>query len=379
MQVPPLDLKSQYQTIKKEADAALAEVVSSQHFVLGPTVEKLEAELAGYLKAKYAIALASGSDALLIAMMALKIGPGHEVITSPFTFFATGGAIARLGAKPVYVDIDPITYNISPDAIRAYLKKSSRNVKAIMPVHLYGQAADMSEIIAIGKEYKIPVIEDAAQSLGSEYANRKTGTLGLIGCYSFYPTKNLGGWGDAGLVTTDDETLAKLIRILRVHGAENRYFHQHIGLNSRLDALQASILRVKLKYLDKWNRERLERAAAYSRLIQEAGLLKFLAVPAVKNNRNHIYHQYTLRVLGNNNPATRDKLRDALKANSIGAEIYYPLSLHQQECFNYLGYKTGDLPESEKASQEVLSLPMYPELTPDMQKYVIDKIKEFFA
>ena len=379
MHVPPLDLKSQYQTIKKEADAALTEVINSQHFVLGPNVDKLEAELAGYLKTKYAIALASGSDALLIAMMALKIGPGDEVITTPFTFFATGGAIARLGAKPVFVDIDPATYNISPARIRSYLGKSSRKVKAIMPVHLYGQASDMSEIMAIGNEYKIPVIEDAAQSLGSEYSGRKTGTIGLIGCYSFYPTKNMGAWGDAGLVTTDNEALAKLIRILRVHGAENRYFHQHIGLNSRLDAMQAAILRVKLTHLDKWNVERLQRADSYNQLIKEAGLLKYLAVPSVKPDRNHIYHQYTLKVLGNNNPLTRDKLRDSLKQNNIGAEIYYPLSLHMQECFSYLGYKPGDLPESEKASLDVLSLPMYPELTPAMQEYVVDKIKEFFA
>jgi len=402
MQVPPLDLKSQYQTIKNEVDSALSEVINSQHFVLGPTVEKLETELAIYLKTKYAIAVASGSDALLIALMALKIGPGDEVITTPFTFFATGGAIARLGAKPVFADIDPATYNISPVKIRSYLGKSSKKVKAIMPVHLYGQSVDMSEILALGKEYNIPVIEDAAQSLGSLYAPvpphvpgvpsgseysgrpeiigtplrlRKTGTLGLMGCYSFYPTKNLGGWGDAGLVTTDDEALAKLIRILRVHGAENRYFHQHIGLNSRLDAMQAAVLMVKLKYLDKWNKERLQRANLYNQLFKEAGLLKYLSTPVVKENRNHIYHQYTIRIQGNN----RNKLRDFLKANNIGVEIYYPLPLHLQECFNYLGYKKGDMPESEKASLNVLSLPMYPELTPDMQGYVADKIKEFFA
>jgi len=378
MQVPPLDLKSQYQAIKKETDFALTEVINSQHFVLGPTVEKLEAELAGYLKIKYAIGVASGSDALLIALMALKIGINDEVITTPFTFFATGGAIARMGAKPIFVDIDPITYNINPANIRDYLNKSGEKVKAIMPVHLYGQASDMSEIMSIGDNYKIPIIEDAAQSLGSEYLSRKTGTLGLMGCYSFYPTKNLGGWGDAGLVTTNDEPLAKLLKTLRVHGAENRYFHQHIGLNSRLDAMQAAILRVKLKYLDQWNKERLQRADFYSQLIKEAGLLKHLYLPSVKPDRNHIYHQYTLRISGNKNPETRDKLRDFLKTNAIGAEIYYPLPLHLQECFNYLGYKKGDLPESENASLSVLSLPIYPELTPEMQRYVIDKIKEFF-
>jgi dTDP-4-amino-4,6-dideoxygalactose transaminase len=378
MQIPPLDLKSQYQTIKKETDKALAEVVASQHFVLGPNVEKLENELAVYLKSKHSIAVASGSDALLIAMMALKIGPGDEVITSPFTFFATGGAIARLGARPVFVDIDPDTYNIDPAKIRAQIGKSGKKTKAIIPVHLYGQSADMAEIMALSREYAIPVIEDAAQSLGSEYAGRKTGTIGLIGCYSFYPTKNLGGWGDAGLVTTDDESLAKLIKILRLHGAENRYFHQHIGINSRLDAMQAVILLVKLKYLDRWNKERMDRAETYTRLFNEAGLLKHLAAPSIKKNRNHIYHQYTLRILGQNNPDTRDKLRDFLKQNNIGAEIYYPLPLHLQQCFDYMGYKKGDLPESEKAARDVLSLPIYPELTPDMQQYVADKIKEFF-
>lgn len=374
MQVPPLDLKSQYQTIKKEVDSALTEVINSQHFVLGPTVEKLETELANYLGVKYAVAVASGSDALLVSLMALKVGHSDEVITSPFTFFATGGAIARLGARPVFIDIDPETYNINPANIRSYLGKSSKKVKSIMPVHLYGQAVDMSEILAIGKEYEIPIIEDAAQSFGSEYSGRKTGTFGLMGCYSFYPTKNLGGWGDAGLVTTNDETLAKLVRTLRVHGAENRYYHQYIGLNSRLDAMQAAVLMVKLKYLDKWNKERLQRADFYSQLINKAGLLKYISLPAVKENRNHIYHQYTIRILGTN----RDKLRDFLKANNIGVEIYYPLPLHLQQCFSYLGYKKGDMPESENASLNVLSLPMYPELTPEMQRYVVDKMKEFF-
>ncbi|MEW6026229.1 MAG: DegT/DnrJ/EryC1/StrS family aminotransferase [Planctomycetota bacterium] len=375
MQVPPLDLKTQYQAIKQEMDSALSEVINSQHFVLGPTVDKLEAELAGYLKTRYAIAIASGSDALLITLMALKVKAGDEVITSPFTFFATGGAIARLGARPVFTDIDPVTYNISPQGIRSYLAKSAKKVKAIMPVHLYGQACDMAEILAIGNEYNIPVIEDAAQSLGSEYNGHKTGTLGLMGCYSFYPTKNLGAWGDAGLITTEDETLAKLIKVLRVHGAENRYYHQHIGINSRLDAMQAAVLSVKLKHLDQWNAERLKRANLYTKLLKDAELLKYLSTPIVKENRNHIYHQYTIRITD----GRRDKLRDFLKANNIGAEIYYPLPLHLQECFAYLGYKKGDLPESEKAALEALSLPMYPELTDQMQEYVVEKMKEFFS
>jgi dTDP-4-amino-4,6-dideoxygalactose transaminase len=386
MQVSSLDLKSQYSKIKSELNVALKDVVESQHFVLGPVVEKLEEELSKYLGVKYSIAVASGSDALLISLMALNVGMGDKVITTPFTFFATAGSIARLGAKPIFVDIEPETYSINPIKIRAALSKYSK-VKAIIPVHLYGQCADMSEIISIGKEYKIPVIEDAAQAMGAFYSlqtnlhtkNYKAGAMAELGCFSFYPTKNLGGWGDGGLVTTNNSALAKLIKCLRIHGSENRYYHQYIGLNSRLDTIQATILRVKLKYIDQWNCERSKRARFYDRLFNEFNLLNHLSIPIIKPDRNHIFHQYTIRILSKEIPSLRNKLYTFLKQNNIGCEIYYPLPLHLQQCFNYLGYKKGDFPESEKASMSVFSLPLYPELTEKMQIYVMEKIKKFFS
>ncbi|MDI6732366.1 MAG: DegT/DnrJ/EryC1/StrS family aminotransferase [Planctomycetota bacterium] len=383
MQVPSLDLKSQYNTIKQEIDSSLSSVINSHHFVLGPVVEKLEAELAGYLGVRYAITVASGSDAILISLMALGIGGGNKVITTPFTFFATAGSIARLGARPIFVDIDPETYNISPSAIKESIAGAdSDGIKAIIPVHLYGQSADMSEIMAISKEFNIPVIEDAAQSLGSEYTfngkDYKTGTIGLIGCYSFYPTKNLGGWGDGGLITTNDESIARMIKCLRIHGAENKYYHKYIGLNSRLDAIQSAVLRVKLKHLDTWNQERFRHAKVYDQLLKDCNLLSHLTLPLRKPNRNHIYHQYTLYVHSNKNPETRDKLKEFLKQNQIDTEIYYPLPLHLQECFQYLGYKKRDLPNAEQSSISVLSLPICPELTYEKQRYVVEKIKQFF-
>ncbi|MFH0888260.1 MAG: DegT/DnrJ/EryC1/StrS family aminotransferase [Planctomycetota bacterium] len=385
MQVSSLDLKSQYSKIQNELNSALNDVVKSQHFILGPIVEKLEEELSKYLGVKHSITVASGSDALLISLMALNVGAGDEVITTPFTFFATAGAIARLGAKPVFVDIEPDTYNINPIKIRSALA-SYKHVKAIIPVHLYGQCTDMSEIISIGREYKIPVIEDAAQAIGAVYSlptgstsqNCKAGTMTELGCFSFYPTKNLGGWGDGGFVTTNDSSMAKLIKCLRVHGGKNRYYHQYIGLNSRLDAMQAAILRVKLKYIEQWNQERSERAGFYDRLLKESKLLDYISLPITKSGRNHIYHQYTIRILSKKVPSLRDELCAFLKKNEIGCEIYYPLPLHLQQCFNYLGYKKGDFPESEKSSLSVLSLPIYPELTEKMQVYVTEKIKEFF-
>jgi len=378
MQIAPLDLRSQYAKIKGEIDVALRDVFDSQYFVLGPNVDKLEQELAQYLDVKYAIAVASGSDALLIALMALDIKPGDKVITTPFTFFATAGSITRLGAVPVFADIDPDTYNISPAQIERALKKHKK-VKAIIPVHLYGQSADMSEIISIAQKHKIPVVEDACQSIGSVYAlngrERKAGTMTEIGTYSFYPTKNLGAWGDGGMITTDDESLAKLIKCLRVHGAENRYYHKYIGLNSRLDAIQAAVLRVKLNHLDQWNKERNAKAQIYNKLIEENDLQCVLALPTIKPGRNHIFHQYTLRTLQD----VRNSLQEFLKKNGIGCEVYYPLPLHLQECFAYLGYKKGDMPVSEKAAESVLSLPMYPELTDEKQKYIVDKIREFYG
>jgi dTDP-4-amino-4,6-dideoxygalactose transaminase len=377
MQVPILDLKSQYRSIRQEMGTALEEVIASQHFVLGTVVEQLEDELVNYLAVKYAIGVASGSDALLLSLMAIGIKPDDEVITTPFTFFATAGAIARLFAKPVFVDIDRDTFNISTSEIRNALNKHKK-VKAIIPVHLYGQSADMDEIISLSQQYQILVIEDAAQSIGAVYKTKKTGTIADLGCFSFYPTKNLGGWGDGGLITTNNEKLSKLIKMLRVHGAENKYYHKYIGLNSRLDAIQSAILRVKLKYIDLWNNERLKRAMSYDSLFQKEGLIKYIATPITKPNRNHIYHQYTIRVFDSNIPETRDKLIAFLKQNHIGCEVYYPLPLHLQECFAYLGYKKGDLPIAEKSSLSVLSLPIYPELTDSMQEYVVGKIKDFF-
>jgi dTDP-4-amino-4,6-dideoxygalactose transaminase len=372
--VPLLDLKGQYAAIKTEIDTAIKEVAESQHFVLGPTVERFEKAIAQYIDVKHAIGVASGSDALLLALMAFDIKEGDEVITSPFTFFATAGSIARTGARPVFVDIEPDTFNIDVNKIAAYLAKSGKSVKAIMPVHIFGQCTDMGPIMDLAKRYKIAVIEDAAQAIGSIYQKHKAGTLGHIGCFSFFPSKNLGGWGDGGLVTTNDDTMDQKIKSLRVHGGTNKkYHHQYIGCNSRLDALQAAILTAKLKHLDEWTQARQANAQRYQQLIQTAGLANKAIPPITRPDRNHIFHQYTIRV-----PKQRDELKAFLQKQGIGTEVYYPLSLHMQECFTYLGYKPGSLPESEKAEREVLSLPIYPELTASMQEYVVEQIKLFF-
>ena len=374
MQVPILDLKTQYNNIKDDIAGSIQSVLQTQHFVLGETVEKFEKTMAEYIKVKYAIGVASGSDALLLALMALNIGPGDEVITTPFSFFATAGSIARLGAKPVFVDIQPDTFNIAPDRIADYLKKNSSKVKAILPVHLYGQCADMNEILDVAKKYNIPVVEDAAQAIGSSYDNRHSGTFGLFGCFSFFPSKNLGAWGDAGLVTTNDDKYGKLVKMLRVHGSEKKYYHQYVGCNSRLDALQAAILSAKSKYLNKWNEARIKNAGRYNSLFQKYALGKFVTPPATSGNRNHTYHQYTIMLSGK-----RDQLREYLKTNGVGTEIYYPLPLHLQECFSNLGYKKGSLPVSENTALNCISLPIYPELTEEMQNYVVKCIKDFYG
>lgn len=375
MHVPILDLKAQYQKIKPELDAALQEVLANQRFILGPVVERFERTIAQYVGAKHAIGVASGSDALLLALMALDIKSGDEVITTPFSFFATAGSIARTGAHPVFVDIEPDTFNIAPARIEEYLLKSNRKVKAIIPVHLFGQCTEMAPIMELAKRYHLSVIEDAAQAMGSVYQNHKAGTIGQIGCFSFFPTKNLGGWGDAGLVTTSDESIAQKIKSLRVHGGETRrYYHKYVGCNSRLDALQAAVLSAKLKYLDEWNATRQRNAQQYQSLFHNAGLDKKVILPVVKPERNHVYHQYTIRV-----PQKRNELMTFLHTQNIGTEIYYPLPLHLQECFEYLGYQPGRLPESEKATHECLSLPIYPELTLTMQEYLVDQIARFFA
>ena len=364
MQVPLLDLKAQYATIKDEIKAAIDEVLESQYFILGPKVQKFEEEIAEYCNVQHAVGVASGSDALLLALMAIDVGYGDEVITTPYTFFATAGAISRLGAKPVFVDIDPKTYNINPELI---YEKITDKTKAIIPVHLYGQCADMDPILEIGKKYNLCIIEDAAQAIGAEYKGKKAGSMGDMGCLSFFPSKNLGGYGDGGMVITNNAELAEKIRVLRVHGAKPKYYHSLIGLNSRLDALQAAVLSVKLKYLDGWSKARIKNAENYNQLLKDTNVI----TPYTEPYNYHIYNQYIIRV------GKRNELQTFLKERNIGTEIYYPVSLHLQRCYADLGLKEGDFPESEKAAQKTLALPIYSELTKEQQTVVIAAIREF--
>jgi four helix bundle protein len=386
--VPLLDLKAQYTAIRDEIRAAIDRVADAQQFILGPEVEALEREVAAYSGCAYGIGVSSGTDALLVALMAIDIRPGDEVITTPYTFFATAGSIARLGAVPVFVDIDPLTFNIDPTAIEARITPRTR---VIMPVHLYGQMADMDPIMDIAQRHGLVVIEDAAQAIGSEYKGRRAGSIGHMGCFSFFPSKNLGGFGDGGMVTTNDAALAERIRLLRGHGAHPKYYHKLIGGNFRLDALQAAVLRVKLKYLDDWTAGRQRNAATYRRLFAEAGLTidppscltagcharnkgdctlppGRVVLPVEAPDRRHIYNQFVIRV------AQRDQVMAALKARQIGHEIYYPVPLHLQECFAYLGQRPGDLPASECAAAETLALPIYPELTDAMLAAVVEAV-----
>ena len=376
MKVPLLDLKAQYKTIKDEIMAVTADIFESQYFILGPHVEKLEKEIAGYCSVKYALGVSSGTDALLIALMAAGIGPGDSVITTPYTFFATAGSIARVGAKPVFADIDPDTYNISPDRITeiiSSMKAAERaRLKAIMPVHLYGQCADMDPILHIAKKFDLLVIEDAAQAIGSEYKGKRAGSIGDFGCFSFFPSKNLGAFGDGGIVTVNATAFYEKLHILRVHGSHPKYFHRYIGGNFRLDAIQAAVVSVKLKYLDGWTGARQKNAQRYAKLFSEAGLGNKIKLPVQKESR-HIYNQFVIEV-----PEKRDDLRNHLNNAGIGNEVYYPVPLHIQECFAYLGYKKGDMPVSEHAALHTMALPIYPELTEDMQAYVVEKIKEFY-
>lgn len=362
MKVPLLDLKAQYAGIRDKVRPAVDAVLESQYFILGPQVEAFEKELATYVGAKHAIGCASGTDAILLALMALGVGPGDEVVTTPFTFFATAGCIARLGAKPVFVDIEPDTFNLNPAQLAGAI---TERTKAIMPVHLFGQCADMDPILAAAGG--IPVVEDSAQALSAEYKGRKAGTLGRIACFSFFPSKNLGAFGDGGAVTTDDPALAEKIALLRVHGARQRYFHDEVGLNSRLDALQAAVLRVKLPCLDAWSSQRGANARRYDELLAGANVV----LPAAKPYARHVYNQYTIRA------ADRDGLQKHLTAREIGNAIYYPVPLHLQKCFAPLGYGPGSLPEAERAAREVISIPIYPELTDQMARYVADSIREF--
>jgi dTDP-4-amino-4,6-dideoxygalactose transaminase len=370
MKVPLLDLKPQYRALKSELDAALLRVSESQHFILGPEVKALEAATAKYSGCRFGIGLSSGTDALLIALMALDIGAGDEVITSPYTFFATAGTIARAGAKPVFVDIEPGTFNISPDAIERAITPKTR---AIMPVHLYGQMADMDRIMEIARRHGLRVIEDAAQAIGSEDAKgRRACSIGDIGCLSFFPTKNLGAFGDAGACVTNDEQLAAKLLKLRVHGMEPKYYHQLIGGNFRLDEIQAAVLNVKLPHLDSWSAARQRNAAFYDAAFARAGIRGLVTPPPAPRGARHIYNQYCIRV------PRRDELRAHLTQQGVGAEIYYPLPLHMQECFAYLGHLPEDFPESLRASRESLALPIYPELDESQLQYVVDKIAAHF-
>ena len=369
MNVPLLDLQAQYASLRDDLMQAIERVMDSQRFVLGEEVRELENSIAQYCGAKHAIGCASGSDALLLALMALDLKPGDEVITTPFSFFATGAAIARVGARPVFVDIDARSYNLEPSRVADAITPRTR---AIIPVHLYGQCALMDPLLEIGERRGIAIIEDAAQAIGATDNGRRAGSMGLIGCFSFYPTKNLGGAGDGGILTTNDDAIAVRLRRLRAHGGANEYQHEEIGINSRLDELQAAVLRVKLHSLDKWSDERARKAAFYSQLLNAADLSFPLITPQVRPTGRHIFHQYIVRAPGN-----RDALMDHLKSRGVGTKVYYPIPLHRQECFSYLGYKEGDFLEAESAARETFALPAYPELTEAQQHYVVDAIRSF--
>jgi dTDP-4-amino-4,6-dideoxygalactose transaminase len=362
MSVPLLDLQAQYATIADEIQAAIGRVIASQGFILGPEVTACESEIAAYCGARHGIGVSSGTDALLAALMALEIGPGDEVITSPFTFFATAGAIARLGATPVFADIDPISFNIDPAAIERVITPRSR---AIIPVHLYGQCAHMAPILDLAKRHGLAVVEDAAQAIGSSYEGRPAGSMGTMGCFSFFPSKNLGAFGDGGMVVTNDDQLAERLRTLRAHGSKPKYFHSMVGGNFRLDALQAAVVRVKLPYLERWTEARRRNAALYDRLLAD---LPGVVTPKPRFER-HVFNQYVIR------GPERDRIQAALKERGIGTEIYYPLPLHRQDCFAYLGYSLGSLPQAEQAAKDVLALPIYPELKETQIAEVVAGIK----
>lgn len=367
--VPLLDLKAQYQSIKNEILPIVEKVLESQYFILGPEVEALEAEISGYCGTKYAIGVSSGTDALLASLMAFGIKGGDEVITTPFTFFATVGSILRLGATPVFVDIDKDTFNMD---VRKVARAFSPNTKAIIPVHIFGQSVDMNPVLDLAKKYGVPVIEDAAQAIGSEYLGSKIGGLGSMGCFSFFPSKNLGGFGDGGMITTNDSNLANLLKQIRNQGSATKYFHDVLGGNFRLDALQAAILRIKLKHLDSWANKRRSNADYYTRRFFETGVApKYIAPPGIVFER-HVFNQYVIRA------KNRDSLKNFLQENRITTEIYYPKPMHLQECLGPHKKDIGSFPVSEHAAGEVLALPVYPELTLDQKEHVVKTIQEFY-
>jgi len=357
-----LDLEAQYRPLRAEILAAITRVCDSQRFILGPEVDALERELAASLGVSHAVAVSSGTDALLAAFMALGISAGDEVITPTFSFFATAGCVARVGAAPVFVDIDPVTFNLDPSAVRAAITPRTR---AIVPVHLYGLCADMDPIVEVARQHHIPIVEDAAQAIGATYKAQQAGTIGTIGCFSFFPSKNLGAFGEGGLITTNDSSLAGEIRLLRNHGAEPKYFHQRIGGNFRLDALQAAVLRVKLPHLERWTSMRQRNAERYQTLFESAGLTDRVILPTAPADRRHIFNQYVVRV------RERDRVRRFLDDRGIGTEVYYPVPFHLQECFSSRGHRRGDFPQAEAAADSVLALPIYSELTMEQQSAVV--------
>ncbi len=377
MGVPLLDLKAQHARIRAEVMAAVSEVMESQQFILGPQVKQLEQAVAAYSNCRHAVGVSSGTDALLVSLMAEGIGPGDEVITTPYSFFATAGCVSRVGAKPVFVDIDPISFNIDPAKIEAAV---TPRTKALIPVHLYGQMADMDPIMEVARRHHLAVIEDGAQAIGAEYKGRRAGSIGHHGCFSFFPSKNLGGAGDGGMVTSNDDERAEKLRVLRSHGGKPKYYHGMIGGNFRLDTLQAAVLLVKLKHLDEWTSGRQKNADAYRRLFREAGVVvprrnmagvKGVVLPDELPARRHIYNQFVVRV------DRRDDLRAHLKEEGIGNEVYYPIPFHVQKCYANLGYKEGDFPESERAARESIALPIYPELTEQMIAEVVGVVAHF--
>jgi dTDP-4-amino-4,6-dideoxygalactose transaminase len=383
--VPLLDLKAQYAQIRAEVLPVIEQVCESQRFILGEQVLALEAELARYTAASAGIGVSSGTDALLLALMAVGVGTGDEIITSPFTFFATAGTIARLGARPVFCDIDPVSFNLSPTSVAEFVERhctvrggqlinrdTGGRVKGLMPVHLYGQSADMDPLMALARRHGLKVIEDAAQAIGTEYNGVRVGSIGDVGCFSFFPSKNLGAFGDAGLCTTNDAELAERMRVLRVHGGKPKYFHALIGGNFRIDELQAAVLRVKLKYLDGWTEARQRNAAYYDAAFAAADFAQSVITPKAAVNGRHIFNQYIVRV------RNRDSLKDHLSERHIGTEIYYPVPLHLQQCFAYLKHVPGDFPESERAAAETLALPIYPELAQAQLDHVIESVAEFY-
>ena len=362
--VPLVDLRRQYHSIKEEIDSAIRDVLESQAFILGPQVKEFENLFASYCNTKHAIGVSSGTDALLLALKSLGIRDGDEVITSPFTFFATAGSICNTGAKPVFVDIEPESFNIRPDLIE---KCISKKTKAIIPVHLYGQCADMDPILEIAKKHDIKVIEDSAQSIGAEYKGRKSGSMGDLGCFSFFPSKNLGGLGDGGMVTCNSDELEELIYMLRIHGGNPKNYYPVLGINGRLDTIQASVLIKKLRHIDLWCEKRREKASYYTERMKGLNLVK----PKAKKFNKHVFHLYVIRV------QERDRFIEHLRANNIDCAVHYPVPQHLQKCLAYLGYKEGDMPEAERAAKETVSLPIFPEITKEEQDYVIDTIKDF--